>query len=34
VKSIAAQRGMRNPVVDAPVALVDERLAANRKAAA
>jgi hypothetical protein len=34
VKSIAAQRGMRNPVVDATVALVDERLAANRKAAA
>jgi hypothetical protein len=34
VKSIAAQKGMRNPVVDATVALVDERLAANRKAAA
>jgi hypothetical protein len=34
VKSIAAQKGMRNPVVDATVALVDERLAANRRAAA
>jgi hypothetical protein len=34
VQGIAAQKGRRNPVVDATVALVDERLAANRKAAA
>ncbi len=34
VQSIAAQKGMRNAVVDATVALVDDRLAANRKAAA
>jgi hypothetical protein len=34
VKSIAAQKGMRHPIVDATVALVDERLAANRRAAA
>ena len=31
---IAAQKGMRNPVVDETVALVDARLAVNRKAAA
>ena len=34
VQTIAAQHGMRNAVVDATVALVDARLAANRKAAA
>jgi hypothetical protein len=34
VQAIAAQKGMRNPVVDATVALVDARLAVNRKAAA
>ena len=34
VQAIAAQKGMRNPVVDETVALVDDRLAANRKAAA
>jgi hypothetical protein len=34
VQAIAAQKGRRHPVVDATVALVDERLAANRKAAA
>jgi hypothetical protein len=34
VQLIAAQYGMRNPVVDQTVALVDTRLAANRKAAA
>jgi len=34
VQAIAAQRGMRNPVVDETVALVDTRLAMNRKAAA
>jgi hypothetical protein len=34
VQGVAAQRGMSNPVVDATVALVDARLAANRKAAA
>jgi hypothetical protein len=34
VQAIAAQKGRRNPVVDATVALVDDRLAANRKAAA
>src|SRR3954466_12695112 len=34
VQAIAAQKGRRNPVADAPVALVDDRLAANRKAAA
>jgi hypothetical protein len=34
VQAIAAQKGLRNPVVDATVALVDERLAQNRKAAA
>jgi hypothetical protein len=31
---VAAQKGMRSPVVDEIVALVDARLAANRKAAA
>ena len=34
VQTIAAQKGMRNPVVDETVALVDARLAVNRKAAA
>jgi hypothetical protein len=34
VQSIAAQKGMRNAAVDETVALVDARLAANRKAAA
>jgi len=34
VQAIAALKGKRNPVIDASVALVDERLAANRKAAA
>ena len=34
VQSIAAQKGMRNPVVNETVALVDARLAVNRKAAA
>jgi hypothetical protein len=34
VQAIAAQRGMRNSVVDETVALVDARLAMNRKAAA
>ena len=34
VQAIAAQKGMRNAVVDATVALVDERLEANRKKAA
>jgi hypothetical protein len=34
VQIIAAQQGTRNAVLDQTVALVDERLAANRKAAA
>ena len=34
VQLIATQYGMRNEVVDRTVALVDARLAANRKAAA
>jgi hypothetical protein len=34
VQAIAAQKGLRNPLVDATVALVDDRLAQNRKAAA
>jgi hypothetical protein len=34
VQTIAAQFGMRNSIVDATVAVVDERLAVNRKAAA
>jgi hypothetical protein len=34
VQAIAAQKGMRNQVVDETVALVDARLAVNRKAAA
>ena len=34
VQTIAAQKGMRNSVVDETVALVDARLAVNRKAAA
>ena len=34
VQTIAAQYGMRNPIVDQTVATVDARLAVNRKAAA
>ena len=34
VQRIAAQKGMRHPAIDAQVALVDQRLEANRKAAA
>src|SRR6201991_133355 len=34
VQLIALQKGLRNPAIDAQVALVDQRLAANRKAAA
>jgi hypothetical protein len=34
VQLIAAQHGLRNPVIDATVALVDSRLEANRKKAA
>ena len=34
VQTIAAQKGMQNPVVDETVALVDARLEQNRKAAA
>jgi len=34
VQSIAAQKGMRNAVVDEVVTMVDARLAANRRAAA
>ncbi|MEA2951241.1 MAG: hypothetical protein QOJ96_761 [Alphaproteobacteria bacterium] len=34
VQLIAKQKGLRHPVIDAAVALVDERLAANRKKAA
>jgi len=34
VQSVAAQKGMRNAVVDETVALVDDRLVVNRKAAA
>ena len=34
VQLIALQKGMRNPAVDAQVALVDARLEANRKKAA
>ena len=34
VQAIAAQKGLRNPVIDATVALVDARLEANRKKAA
>ncbi len=34
VQGIAAQQGMRNTIVDETVAMVDARLAANRKAAA
>jgi hypothetical protein len=34
VQAIAAQKGMRNRVVDETVALVDARLTSNRKAAA
>jgi hypothetical protein len=32
VQLIALQKGLRHPAIDAQVALVDERLAANRKA--
>jgi hypothetical protein len=34
VQAIAVQKGLRNTVVDETVALVDARLATNRKAAA
>ena len=34
VQLIAKQKGLSHPVIDAGVALVDERLAANRKKAA
>ncbi|MBI3436472.1 MAG: hypothetical protein HY056_15580 [Proteobacteria bacterium] len=34
VQLIARQKGLRHPVIDATVALVDERLAANRRKAA
>jgi predicted esterase len=34
VQAIAAQKGMRSPVLDEVVALVDARLEQNRKAAA
>ena len=34
VQAIAAQKGLRNPIIDATVALVDARLEANRKKAA
>ena len=34
LQTIAAQKGMRNAIVDETVAMVDARLAANRKAAA
>src|SRR5690242_2550673 len=34
VQLIAKQKGLRHPAIDAQVALVDERLAANRKVAA
>jgi hypothetical protein len=34
VQAIAAQKGLRNPVVDETVALVDAQLEKNRKAAA
>ena len=34
VQGIAMQKGMRNPIIDEMVALVDARLAANRKAVA
>jgi hypothetical protein len=34
VQLIAAQKGMRNPIVDETVALVDAQLAANRSKAA
>jgi hypothetical protein len=34
VQAIAKQKGMSHPAIDAQVALVDERLAANRKKAA
>jgi hypothetical protein len=31
VQSVAAQRGMRSPAIDAIVAMVDARLEANRR---
>jgi hypothetical protein len=31
VQAVAAQKGLRNPILDATVAMVDERLAQNRK---
>ena len=34
VQAIAAQKGLRNSIIDATVALVDARLEANRKKAA
>ncbi len=34
VQSIGMQKGRQNPIVDQTVALVDEQLAVNRKAAA
>ena len=34
VQAIAAQKGLRHPVIDATVALVDARLEANRNKAA
>ena len=34
VQAVASQKGLRNVAVDETVALVDQRLAANRKAAA
>jgi hypothetical protein len=34
VQLIAKQKGLSHPAIDAQVALVDERLAANRKKAA
>jgi hypothetical protein len=34
VQAIAAEKGMRNPIVDETVALVDGQLEKNRRAAA
>ncbi len=34
VQAIAAQKGLRNPILDATVAMIDDRLAQNRKAVA
>jgi hypothetical protein len=33
VQTIAAQKGLHNPVLDATVAMIDERLVQNRKVA-